>query len=65
MDDAGVEGGKRAVKALGGRMMGRGEGGRRKEVRMADSVGGGMVVVRGCVCECEAWGGVVQIVLCV
>lgn len=55
MEDAGVDGGKRAVKALGGRIVGRGEGGRRKEVRIWDSVGGGMVIVCVCVCVCDSW----------
>lgn len=52
-----MEAGKRAVKAGRGRMVGRAEGGRRKEVRIVDSVGGmvGGVVMgrdgkgRGCV----------------
>ena len=46
MDALGVEGGKRAVKAEGGRTMGRGEGGMRKEVRICDSEGG----MAACVC---------------
>lgn len=40
MDAWGVEGGKRAAKAVGLRTTGRGEGGMRKEVRIWDSEGG-------------------------